>query len=351
DPAQLVDDARGGEIAERERIGRAAARRQRDDHQNAFRPLEDLHALPPDLLRQTLLDRVQPVLHVHLRGVDVGSGLERHRDRRAVRAARRRHVLKALDAVQLLLDDLGDVLRDGGRIGTRIDRFDRQRRRRDRRVLLDRQRAQRERPGEQDRQRDDPREHGTIDENARRHGFDASWPAPPLSPPAVSDCAISTDIPGSILCSPSTMTRSPTASPLRTTQSAPSISPSTTRLGSTVLSSPTTMTLASSPEITTARCGITVTFRRTPISTLARTNCPGRSTQSGFGTSARSAAVPVSSSIERSRKSTKPACGYSRPSSSRNTTRSCCSSGTSSSPSAIRLRTSSSLPLDAEKFT
>ena len=64
-----------------------------------------LHALATHFLRQPLLDAPQPVLHIHLRDVDVGAGVERHRDRRgAVRLARRRHVQKAFDAVQLLLD-------------------------------------------------------------------------------------------------------------------------------------------------------------------------------------------------------------------------------------------------------
>ena len=64
--------------------------------------------------------------------------------RRAVRLARRRHVEESFDAVQLLLDDLRDVGCEHRGIRARIDGADRERRRRDRRILLDRQRAQRD---------------------------------------------------------------------------------------------------------------------------------------------------------------------------------------------------------------
>src|SRR5690606_16394988 len=242
-------------------------------------------------------------------------------DRRgAARAARRRHVEEPFDAVQLLLDDLRDVRLEHGRVGARIRHLDRQRRRCDRRVLLDRQRAQREEPGEKDRERDDPREYRAVDEVARDHGAAGSGPASDASArestaATSSTGSTSTRCPGCTRCSPSTITRSPASRPASTAHRPSRISPSSTGRDTASLSGPTTITLAPCSEKSTARCGISVTSGRTPTTTRARTNWPGRSNQSGFGNSARSAAVPVSTSNDRSRKSTRPSCSYTLPSS------------------------------------
>src|SRR3546814_9828466 len=70
--------------------------------------------------------------------------------------------------VQFLLDDLRDILLERARVGTRIGDADRQRGRRDRRILLDGKAAQRDDPGQQDADGDDPGKDGPVDEEAGR---------------------------------------------------------------------------------------------------------------------------------------------------------------------------------------
>src|SRR5690606_16063162 len=120
-PAQLVHYPRRGEVAEFERACCTALRRQRDDHDESGRGLVDGDSLPAYLFGQALLHGPQAVLHVDLGDVDVGARIEGDGDgRAAVRAARGRHIEKAIDAVQLLLDDLRDVRFERGRVGARI---------------------------------------------------------------------------------------------------------------------------------------------------------------------------------------------------------------------------------------
>ena len=132
--------------------------------------LGDRDALPLHLLRQQRHRELQLVLHLHLRDVGIGAALEGERDRARVPfdVARRRDVAQVVEAVHLLLDDLGDrvldassptrrgrsalMVIDGGAmlgycaIGSVIDR---------------------DRAGQHDDDRDDPREDRPVDEEAR----------------------------------------------------------------------------------------------------------------------------------------------------------------------------------------
>ncbi len=167
---ELVEHAGVGEIVDLHRVGVAALRRDRDDQQEARIGLGHRNALAADVLGQALLDAAQAVLHLHLRIVDVGPRLEGQGDRGgAIRFAGRGHIEEALDPVQFLLDDLRDILFERARVGARIGDADRQRRRRDRRILLYGQAAQRDDPGQQDADGDDPGEDGPVDEKAGGH--------------------------------------------------------------------------------------------------------------------------------------------------------------------------------------
>ena len=208
--AQFIDHLRRGDIAEVGRIQRARFRRQRYDHQEAGIGLPDGDALASDFLGQAGFDRAQPVLHFGLRDIDIGPGLEGQRDRRrAVGEAGGGHVKKALDPVELLLDHLRDIGLERGGVGAGIDDADRQRRRRDFRILFDRQRAQRDETGEQDAERDDPCEDGPIDEKAShdQSAFAAGAAGAAARPLGV--LAICTGMPGCNFCRFDTMTLSP----------------------------------------------------------------------------------------------------------------------------------------------
>ena len=116
--AQFVNDAAIGEVAEIERGSLAALRLQANNQQEARIGLSDRNALSAHLLGKPLLDTAQPILHLHLRFIDVRAGTEGDIDRRgAIGKAGRRHVEEALNAVQLLLDDLRDVLLEHRGIG------------------------------------------------------------------------------------------------------------------------------------------------------------------------------------------------------------------------------------------
>src|SRR5690606_8191250 len=168
-------------------------------------------------------DAAQTVLDFHHRDVDIGPRLKGHRDRRgSVRTARRRHIAKALDAVDLLFEALRAVFGDDLRVGTRVNGADGQRRRGDGRVLLDREQPQRNDAAQENRKRDDPRKNGSIDEKLRTQG------------------ATLTGAPGPTFWRPSTMTRSPTLRPSRIAHCPPSSDPTVTGRISTVSFSPTT---------------------------------------------------------------------------------------------------------------
>ena len=109
-----------------------------------------------------------PVLHQHLRRIDIGAGLEHHIDgQRAVADRLRGDVKHVVDAVHLLLDRRGDGLSQHLGRCAGIGRADADRGRRDLGILGDRQRALYEnaRDGDDDRQHSS--EDRPVDEEVR----------------------------------------------------------------------------------------------------------------------------------------------------------------------------------------
>src|SRR5690606_1932449 len=286
------------------------------------------------LLGQARFDTTQAILHVHHRRVDVGARLEGDGDGgRTIGAAGRRHVEEPLHAVELLLHHLGDIGCEHRCIGTRIDRVHRQRRRHDRGILLDRQHPQREDAAQQDRECNHPREDRTVDEEAWGH-----W-------------ATRTTIPGWIFCWPSSTTRSPALNPSRITHWSPCIGPRRTGRTASVSPSPTTNTVVELAPMLTARCGTVMPLLSVPAARRTRTNCPGSRVRSGLRNSARLAVVPVTRSMLRSRKLSRPSCSYSVPSSSTRRAVIRSPSARSRLPDATARRSASISELDCEKFT
>ena len=104
-PRQLVLDVDGGVVAQEQAVVGRFRRRQRHEQQDRRRLLLDGDALVLHRLRQLRQRARHAVLHQHLREVEVGADLERHRQRiGAVGAAVGLHVEHVLDAVDLLLD-------------------------------------------------------------------------------------------------------------------------------------------------------------------------------------------------------------------------------------------------------
>jgi hypothetical protein len=105
------------------------------------------------------------VLHQHLREVQVGTDLERHRQRiGAVGGAVGLHVEHVLDAVDLLLYGQGNRVDHGLGAGAGIARGNLHRRRHHIRILRDREVEQRHAADQDHQQRDDVREDRPLDE-------------------------------------------------------------------------------------------------------------------------------------------------------------------------------------------
>ena len=119
---------------------------QREEHHEIPRRLRDDHALLLHGQRQARRRELHLVLHLHLRGVGIGARVKIKIDGRdAGRVGAGRHVQQVVDAVHLLLDHGDDrVLQRLGR-GAGVIRRDRNRRRRDARILGDGQLRDRQR--------------------------------------------------------------------------------------------------------------------------------------------------------------------------------------------------------------
>ena len=121
DAAQHVDDVDAGVVGDEQRVARLVGRIQVHDHHQVGRGLGDRHADVAHVGGQPRLRDRHAVLHLHLRRIEIGAEIERHRDREAAVDRRvRRDVEHALDAVDLLLerrdDGRGDDLGAGARI-------------------------------------------------------------------------------------------------------------------------------------------------------------------------------------------------------------------------------------------
>src|SRR5690606_23180841 len=207
------------------------------DHQEVAARLLHLQPLLHYRLWQPRLSALEAVLHVDLRQVRIGAGLEGDVDLgHAVGAAGGFVVQQPLDPVELFLDQAGDRLVENGRRGARIGGVDHDLRRRHVGVLGHRQRWDSQQAGQADEYRHHEGEVGAIDEELR-HALSSGlanrvndgrthWLRPfahsPWDGVAITG---STLLPGWKAATPSTMTRSPCSRPDTTRQSLPCILP------------------------------------------------------------------------------------------------------------------------------
>jgi hypothetical protein len=124
-PRDLVLELDRRVIGEIEAVVAPVGRGQGDDLQDRGRVLLHDHALRLHRLRQLRYRARHPVLHQHLRQIEIDADLERHGERvAAVGAAVGLHVDHALDAVDLLLDRQRHGIDDGTRARAGIARGD-----------------------------------------------------------------------------------------------------------------------------------------------------------------------------------------------------------------------------------
>ena len=185
-----------------------------------------------DLLGKLRRGEAGAVLHVD--GVDVRIGAQRERDVEgvaAVGAARGLIIERVVDAVDLLLDRLRDRGLDHFGVRAWVARGQRDLWRHDIRKLRDRDRRNGDDAGQRDDDGDDEGEPRPVDEDAGKHPFQF-----PGTTVAATIC------PGCTFWMPSTMTSSPSLSPLVTTMSRPCSTPAVMRRSSTFFAESTTST-------------------------------------------------------------------------------------------------------------
>ena len=106
-----------GVIAEINLVVTIVGRKQVHHHREVGRLFDGGHAEPPNLLRQFGKRLRDPVLHLHLRLVNVGPEFERHgQGHHAVARRLRKHVERILDAIDRLLERRRDRFGDGLRV-------------------------------------------------------------------------------------------------------------------------------------------------------------------------------------------------------------------------------------------
>ncbi|MGY3469612.1 hypothetical protein ACVW0I_006483 [Bradyrhizobium sp. LM6.11] len=162
---ELVAEIDGGVVAQIEAVEGLVRRGQRHEQQDRRRSLLHGDALVLHRLGQLRQRAGDPVLHQHLREVEVGADLEGHCQRiGAVGAAVGLHVEHVLDAVDLLLDRQRHGVDHGLGAGAWIAGGDLHRRRHHIGILRDREIEQRDAADQDHQQRDDVREDRPLDE-------------------------------------------------------------------------------------------------------------------------------------------------------------------------------------------
>src|SRR5262245_17720395 len=149
-------------------VARLVGRVEVHDHHQIGRALGDGHTDVAHLGRQPRLGDAEPVLHLHLRDVEVGAEVEGDRDGEApVGGGVRGHIEHVLDAVDLLLDRRhhGGGYRVRGRV--RYLASDVDDRRRDLGILRDRQAHEGDRTQDHEDDRDHRGEDRPVDEEVR----------------------------------------------------------------------------------------------------------------------------------------------------------------------------------------
>ncbi len=217
-PADDVLDVGDHVVGQGVAVHGAVFRDQTDDQQEVAGGFDHLDALALHGLGQERHGQLQLVLDLDLGDVRVGAGLEGQADGdRAGRVAGGGHVDQVVDAVQLLLDDLGDRVLHGLGRGARIDRADADLRRRDGRILGDRQGLDGQKTRQHDQDGDHPGKDRAIDEKSW-HGRSpyfvvVGWEAGLAAPSAAPKGTALTWLPGRARWNPSMMTRSPGLQP------------------------------------------------------------------------------------------------------------------------------------------
>ena len=167
---QLVADADGGVVGQEQAVIGRLRRRQRHEQQDRGGSLLHGDALVLHRGRQLRQRARHPVLHQHLREVEVGADLEGDRQRiGAVGAAVGLHVEHALDAVDLLLDRQRHGIDHGLGAGAGIAGGDLHRRRHHVGILRDRKIEQANAADQDHQDRDDVGKNRPLDEEFRNH--------------------------------------------------------------------------------------------------------------------------------------------------------------------------------------
>ena len=160
----LIEEIDRRVILEERTVVEVAIRIHGDHHRHVVRGLLRRDANRLDVVGQARRRHGNIVLHLDRIHVAVRSGLERDRKTIAPRVVRvGAHVVHALRAVDLILNDLRDRLIDDARARARIHRADGDRRRRDLRVLRDRQLKPRDNAADNDQKRDDDGKNRPMD--------------------------------------------------------------------------------------------------------------------------------------------------------------------------------------------
>src|SRR5262249_23809094 len=229
------------------------------DHHQVGRGLVDDDADLAHVLGQSRLRDRDPVLHLHLRDVEIGAEIERHRDGEAAVGGRvRGHVEHVLDAIDLVFDRRPHGGRDDLRAGAGILAGNRDDRRRDFRVLRDRQAEERDGAEDHEHDRDDRGENRPVDEEVRDlHCGEPPQPylllaCGPVAPGG--GCGVTLP-PGRARTMPWTMTRSSATRPDLITRRSSTTWPRVTYFCPTVLSSLTTSTYLRACSVPIAASG------------------------------------------------------------------------------------------------
>ncbi len=178
DAVEDVGDLQVGVVRDEECVARLVGRVEVDDHHQIGRRLGDGHTDVAHIGRQARLGDGDPVLHLHLRDIEVGAELERHLDGKlAVTRRVRRDVEHVLDAVDLLLQRSNDGCGNDVGAGAGILARDVDGRRRDLRILCNGQPPVGHRPQDHEDHGDHGGKYRPVDEELG----DAHGPVPILN--------------------------------------------------------------------------------------------------------------------------------------------------------------------------
>ena len=157
-------------VRQEQRIAAVIRRYERDEQQDVVGPLLHDDAVPAHFIGQSRQRKLDAVVDVEHRGVDVRADIEGRGDRQVAGGGGAGvEVQQVLDTGEPLLDRCGNCLRDRLGARARIACVDDDRRRSDVRVLRDRQRDARHEASDHDNDRNDAGQHRSLDKELREH--------------------------------------------------------------------------------------------------------------------------------------------------------------------------------------